>query len=99
MSELPETLHLGPMDYTLDPVQDLRHRHEKVDGHVSYHETAIYVEAQTGEQCQRATIWHEVLHVILAQAGYPEHDEAQLEVLAHGIMDALRRNPWLRGDA
>ncbi len=94
---LPATLHIGPMDYAVQAVPDLYDGHQKVDGTVAYHDNLISVEANMAAPLQRQTIWHEVLHACLCQAGFADHDERMVEVLAYGVMDVLRRNPWLRG--
>jgi Zn-dependent peptidase ImmA (M78 family) len=45
---------------------------------------------------RRATLWHEVIHVILHQAGYADHDEQMVTALANGIVQVLQDNPEMR---
>lgn len=67
----------------------------RLDGHIRYGSSEIRLDDGLGPQARRATIWHEVLHGILTQAGVKKHDEALIEALTYGLMSVLRDNPWL----
>lgn len=44
------------------------------------------------------TLWHEIIHVILDQAGQ-DASEGVIEALSHGVVATLGDNPWLGDNA
>ncbi len=40
-----------------------------------------------------ATLWHEMFHAILHNAGHREHPEGILDALSFGVIEILRDNP------
>lgn len=66
-------------------------------GQVNYGECEIRVEAQNDPQQRRQTLWHEVVHVLLTQAGLVKDAkrEGLVDPLAYGLMQVVRDNPGL----
>lgn len=94
------TIRIGPIDFSVRAIERLVNDNgsEKLDGHIKYATSEILVEANTEAQAQRQVIWHEIIHGILTQAGYSEHDEKMIDIISYGVMQVLRDNPILRGD-
>ena len=89
-------IRIGPLDYKIKTVIGLNENGQKIDGQVHHWKSLIRLEQEMNAQCTRETLWHEVLHAILTQAGYSEQNEAMLEAISHGVMGVLRDNPWMR---
>lgn len=93
-------LKIGPMTYQVClvapdelPKEDNTH----VAGEGRPDVCAILLNREYHFQQQRVTLFHEIVHVILSQAGrrYESDDEGLVESLAHGILQVLLDNPWL----
>lgn len=92
---LPDSIRIGGIDFTVKEVADLKDGNQGLNGWIRYNESEIHVEEKLGPQMKRATVWHEVFHGVLEQAAV-KHNEQLIEVLAYGIVQVLRDNPWLR---
>lgn len=94
-----EIVLIGGIQYPVHRVAELRDGDTKLDGHIKYRPYSINLDAELGEQGERVVLWHEVLHGILAQAGFRHEDEHEqlLDALAYGIVQVLQDNPELRG--
>jgi hypothetical protein len=46
---------------------------------------------------ERLVLWHELIHAMLFQLGYNEHDERLVDGLAHYVVSVLVDNPQLNG--
>jgi hypothetical protein len=92
-----EKIKIGAFIFTVITEKNLvrEDRSESLDGHIKYATSEIKVDASLMPQARRATIWHEVIHGILTQAGYSKHDERMIEAISHGLMNVLQDNPWL----
>lgn len=64
-------------------------------GDIDVMKARIRINADMAQTVQTVTLWHEVLHGILANAGYKDHNEEQIDALAYGILQVLRDNPDL----
>jgi hypothetical protein len=92
-----EQIKIGPIVYELVDVAGLHDQEDrcKLDGHIRYGPCIIELEKNLSPQARCQVLWHEVLHAILAHAGYQKHDDCLLDALAYGIMAVLQDNPWL----
>jgi len=89
-------LRVGAMEYEIVMVPRLQFKGEIVSGHISHDGCVIEVDADLAAQVRGVTVWHEVLHAIMIQAGLSDHDEALIEALSYGILGALKDNPELQ---
>lgn len=96
--EVIERVQVGPTEYRVYRVNGLHDGNQKLDGQILCGERAIKLEASLDTQSERVTLWHEILHAILTQAGHnnPQAGEGIVEALSFGIIDVLRQNPALR---
>lgn len=92
---MSKTVKIGAIVYEIVDVENLSDHGEKLDGHITYDDSCIRLEKGMETQARRATLWHEILHAILIQAGYSKHAEGQVEALSFGIMEVLENNSWL----
>ena len=93
-----QTLKVGPLAYQIEIVRELRSESGSyLFGQIDYDRMMIRIDEKY-KDCQRTPfiLWHEVVHAILDQAAQHEVSEATVEVLALGIVDALRQNKLLR---
>ena len=92
-------VRIGPIDYDLVEVDRLLDSGgtSKLSGHIKYTQTSVEIEVGLSEQAKVQTIWHEIIHGILTQSGLNEqsNDERLVEILANGVMSAVRDNAWL----
>jgi hypothetical protein len=73
----------------------------KLNAQISYDHALITVEENLNPQVQALAVMHEAVHAILTQAGYDDHDEKLVELLAYGITGLIQDNPvekWVRWD-
>lgn len=96
MSDLPETIRVGGIDYTVIERKDLRDGDTWLNGHIVYNECEIRVEEELALPKKWIVVWHEVLHGLLEHAGMSDHSETIIIALGYGVAQALRDNPWLR---
>ena len=97
---LPDTIRVGPIDYLLREVSNLRDKKEPLFGAINPDGglLEIHIEADMPFQRKQITLWHEVLHAIAEQAGRAdEMSEGIATTVAHGVVAALRDNECLRG--
>ena len=96
----PKEVQIGPITYRVELVEELHEQGQGryLYGDIHYGRCRIRIDAELDPQVQCLTLWHEVLHGILNGAGIDsaDHDEQQIDALAHGIVQALRDNPGLR---
>ncbi len=93
-------IQIGPIAYKVVKVKELASEAGLLHGDINFAHCRIRLDAGDHPQRQHQTLWHEVLHGILHGAGIrDDHDEQQIEALAHGIIQALHDNPILRGPA
>ena len=92
-----QELSLGAMDYAVKTVEDLRGSDWRaLWGDIDYNKCTIRLDAEMGPTPRLITLIHESFHALLAAAGYNDHDDMQLTVLAHGTVAMFRDNQWLR---
>jgi len=66
----------------------------RLDGHILYGESKIYLDDAMSPQAEMQTVWHEVVHGILTQAGM-DAKENLIDCIAYGIIMVLVDNPQL----
>jgi hypothetical protein len=85
---------IGGITYEVEG-QDLLRNEDTGDylyGAICYHENKLRLMTGMGSQHQMVTLWHEILHALLAHAGHEEHPEDLLDLMAFGIVGVLQAN-------
>lgn len=87
---IPNSLKIGACNYAVvtAPIPDF--------GLIDYAQQTIVIKAGIAATAQDVTLWHEILHGLLFNLGYVNHDEELVDGLAHGIVQVLADNPALR---
>lgn len=102
MKYIPARLKIGPLTYEvlIVPEHELRGVVPDKDlvGEISYNHGIIRVSSALCKQAQEQTLWHEILHGIMQNAGKSDHSEEIIDLLATGIMGVLNDNPQLTND-
>ena len=93
---LPTVIRVGGVDFTVVERRDLRDGNTGLNGHILYNDCEIRIEQEMTPHKKWITVWHEVLHGLLEQAGMDDHEEKIIVALGYGVTQALRDNPWLR---
>lgn len=93
------TIKIGPIDFIVKDVTDLRDEDgAKLDGSLLHGSCEILLEKSLHPQIKQMTLWHEIIHAILVQAGRREdgQNEGLIDSLAYGIAAVLRRNKEIK---
>lgn len=99
MTNLPETLRIGGIDFSVEEVENLRDGSTGLNGWIRINDCQIRIEAGLSPQMKLTVLWHEAVHGLLEQSGFNgDHDERLVRALGYGIVQALRDNPYLRGE-
>ena len=89
---MPETITIGAVVYRVVE----RELDGTLCGDIDPMACRIRIRDDMHAQAQQVTLWHEVIHGILMNAGYRDHDEQQIDALAYGLVQVLRDNPEMR---
>ena len=102
-----EHVKVGGIEYAVEMVQRLYDytRDGKIsglNGQILYHNAKIQLESENSLAVQQATACHEIVHAILEQAGYDDHNEGMVRALGYGLAQVIKDNPalvkWLRAE-
>ena len=95
-------IQVGAVVVNVVEIPDLTGNHvkdgEKLWGHVSYQDHAIQIEKNQFPTMKNQTLWHEIIHIVLDNAGMSDHsgDEVLVSVLANGVSQVLLNNKEMR---
>lgn len=92
-TQMPREIRIGAIAYQVATVEELADG--QLHGDINFGKCRIRIAADGDVQKQHVTLWHEVLHGILYQAGMTDQDEQTIDALAYGIVQVLRDNPKL----
>lgn len=86
-----ESVKIGACNYSIAvaPIPDY--------GLIDYAQQTIVIKSGIAPTAARVTLWHEIIHGVLYNLGYVNHDEEMVDGLAHGIVQVLIDNPRLNG--
>jgi hypothetical protein len=100
MSINGKTFRVGGIDYSVEVVPQLYERHQ-LYGQVTYKDAHIQIDDSLAKDRANETLIHELLHAMLFEAGYYDHDEELVKRLAAVLHQVLRDNDFsfVRGDA
>lgn len=90
---------IGPLIYTIEDVPNLLGTGKDGNlvqffGLVDFGDQVIKLEENVSPERQYITLWHEIVHVILEQAGQ-DIPESAVEALGYGIAQVIKENPWM----
>ena len=85
------------IDYAVDIVALLEDdERNEIFGQTSYDECVIRILGRLAPQAKIATLWHEIIHAILVEAGFTgDHSEQMVSAIAHGVLGVLKNNPGI----
>lgn len=90
-SEAITELKVGPCVYAVVRAAITEH------GLCDYKKQTITLQPDMHPMTERLVLWHELIHAMLFQLGYNEHDERLVDGLAHYVVSVLVDNPRLNG--
>ena len=94
---IPDMVKIGPVEYAVKENQ--RFSQDNLLGQIRYAEQTIEIRPDLASTIAEITLWHEMIHGILFAGGFHDHDEQMLDVLAHGVVQLLKDNSFLKGNA
>ncbi len=88
---------IGAVTYNikeLDDLHDVDGEGRKVyfHGRIDYSEALVKIAEDQAHDVKVVTLWHELLHAILKNAGYDDHSETHIDALAYGLIQVMRDN-------
>ena len=92
--QMEPKIKIGPITYDVVEEPGLL-VNEKFAGCIRYIDCKIAIDINMSPQAKRKTLWHEIVHAILTEAGYSKQKESMVDALTYGIMGVLLDNPWL----
>ena len=100
--KLPKTFDYGHLKYDIVETQaDPPMRSEdgrELSGWHSQGKGKLFIHADgSPDEYVRFVLMHEILHAITSAQGivFPDNEEAIIDGLAFGIIQALHQNPWM----
>lgn len=70
---------------------------KKYMGRANFKRRNIYIREDMSDDIKKNTLVHEIMHIIIRTQGITGDDEeATVEGITNGIMEAYRQNPWLK---
>ncbi len=98
--KLPRKIQIGCVGYTVRLLDDL-HKVDDVGvkkwlhGHILFADSEIRIANDQSDDIKLVTMWHEILHGILNNAGQTDQPEALIEAISFGLVQLIRDNPKL----
>ena len=89
-TKMPDTIYLFPTFFKI--VDVTRGESAKYKGVAKYSDREIGIEPAIHEEDKKSVMIHEIVHCILNSAGFENHDEIMLDVLANGFLSIIRGN-------
>lgn len=100
MTKLPDRVLIGPISYSVKEIDDLHSVDDEgkkkwLHGHIMYADALIKVANDQSDDMKITTVWHELLHGIMDQAGIDEHPESLIRMLGYALVRLVQDNPEL----
>lgn len=98
--KFPDKIQIGCVGYTVKEIEDLHKVNDDgqkvwLHGHILHADAEIRVANDQAEDVKVVTVWHEVMHGILQNAGQSNQPEGFIEALSFGLVQVIRDNPAL----
>jgi hypothetical protein len=94
-----QTVKIGPHTYRVVEIERLQDRgnYRSLCGQIDFRNLTIEIEKGLVGTYKRQTLFHEIIHGVLENAGIRgDHDEQVVDAIATGIVQVLQDNEWLR---
>ena len=91
------TIQIGPLRYDVQVVDQINESdcEERITiGDIIFSTGVIRVLNMPTIEQRKVTLWHEILHAVMRQAGWNrlKEEEQVIEAISHGIVDLIERN-------
>jgi hypothetical protein len=90
---LPSTVKAGPIWYDIQLDEGLREK--ELYGSIRFLESVIALLPGLPLVLEKIKLLHELIHAVLANAGFAKHDERVVDALAFGLLQIWLENPEL----
>ena len=91
--KLPDKVRVGANDYSVKLVEGLQLHNERL-GDITYTNATIRIDSSLSKSILKETFAHELVHAMLYEAGYDEHDEEQVVLVGKVLAMLLRDNDF-----
>ncbi len=88
-----DKVKIGAFDYEIKVLPEIWDVEGEYYGMAEYGLLQIKLSEKEAKEIRVQTLLHEVIHVIMHQAGFREHNEAVIEAMSYGLIAVLRENP------
>lgn len=89
-TKMPDTIYLFPTYYEVGDT--VKHEDDGYSGRAIHVDRKIRVDLSNHPEEQKSVMLHEIVHAILTQSGFQDHNEMMIEVLANGFLNIIRGN-------
>lgn len=89
---IPKTVKIGGKIYDVEITDKLDLGNANCSAEICYNDLIIRVSPQKKGKME-ADFLHEIIHGILFHLGYREHDEKQIDEMAHALYMVIQDNP------
>lgn len=94
---LLDHVKVGALRFGCSEIDDLRDGDQKLNGWIKCNDLQVLVDRDLADDVKVVTVWHEILHGLIEQAGFDDHDERLITALSFGLHQVLKDNPDLVG--
>jgi hypothetical protein len=88
-----DKVKIGAVHYQV--IRDTALHDTGYNGQIRYNRCQIVVAGEMHPTAAIQTLWHEIIHGILTQAGITKQQESIVDAMAWGILQVIRENPEL----
>lgn len=93
-------IRIGCVGYAVKETEDLHSVDtagvkQWLHGHILLADAIIKIASDQADDIKLVTLWHEILHGILNNAGQKQQPEGFIEALSFGLIQLIRDNPEL----
>jgi hypothetical protein len=92
--KIPEKIRIGGVDYKITETENLNNGERMLYGEIDFEQSTIKLAPQNQDhQHKSITLWHEILHGIIKNAGLDIKNEEQIvDALSKGVYMVLQDN-------
>ena len=89
-------IKIGTQIFDIKIIDDLHDSGRELDGWLQPWKSEISLDSRLNTYSSRLTLWHEIVHQIIAIAGIKEDiPEPAIDALAYGVIQILEDNKWI----
>lgn len=92
---IPTSVKIGATTYTVKQVQGASKLDPRFAASITQASQTIVVDGDMAFDVLETSFLHEVIHGMLYELGYTDHDEVKVDGLAHQLHQLIKNNPTM----